>query len=109
MDSDSLHTLGKFLGFALVGLFWPVALGLCLWVVRRWFPRAEKWLFSSIFTSARAAALGLLKPSTAWWLTAPMGAVIRRLANFFLRRRSGQPLSAEVRSGLPDQRQQDRS
>lgn len=32
----------------LQGLFWWLVLGLALWLTRRYFPRAEAWLFAPV-------------------------------------------------------------
>ena len=42
------HDLTRFLGYALVPIFWAVVLGIALRVVRRFFPRHEGTLFSPL-------------------------------------------------------------
>jgi hypothetical protein len=41
------------IGAALAPLFWLVILSVSLWIVRRWFPRAEAILFASPITGLR--------------------------------------------------------
>lgn len=41
------------IGAALAPLFWLVILSVSLWIVRRWFPRAEAILFASPVTGLR--------------------------------------------------------
>lgn len=41
------------LGALLAPLFWLVVLSVSLWIVRRWFPRAEAILFASPVTGLR--------------------------------------------------------
>jgi hypothetical protein len=35
--------------------FWLVVLGLALWITRRLFPRAERWLFDPLSVTVRRA------------------------------------------------------
>lgn len=44
MDRLWPYLLGGFLNM----LFWPLVLGLCLWLTRRYFPRAERVLFGGV-------------------------------------------------------------
>ncbi len=49
------HDWGRFIGAALVPLFWLLALATALWATRRFFPRAERVLFDPLTTVLRRA------------------------------------------------------
>lgn len=48
--------LGRAIGFLLIPLFWVVALTVPLWLIRRFAPSAEFWLYSPLLTVIRRLA-----------------------------------------------------
>lgn len=83
-EASTLHFLGKVLGGAIYPLFWLFALSIPLWLVRKYAPKAE------------------------WWLYTPISQVIRRLAGSL---RSGSPAAHQIeqeRAALRHQRPADR-
>jgi hypothetical protein len=51
-----LHDLGRAIGAFMVPLIWAFTMALALWLTRRYFPRAEQWLFSPLWGVIRRLA-----------------------------------------------------
>lgn len=50
------HDLGRALGALLVPLIWAFAMATALWLTRKFFPSAERWLFAPVFVVIRRLA-----------------------------------------------------
>ena len=51
-----LHDLGRAIGFLLIPLFWVIVLAVPLWLIRKFAPKAEFWLYSPLWTVIRRLA-----------------------------------------------------